>query len=168
MPTPQSPSRLQCRKLCSTSWRTFNQSILHWYRASLSPGILLFILCNNQSNLLYTFVSLSQESYFHWAFGVLEPDFLGAIEVDSGRAILFAPRLPASYAVWMGAIETPDEIRERYQVAEVHFVDEVCLCLYSARDPSISISSWNLFISHMIRERLSHANTVHLLDYCTI
>ena len=67
-----------------------------------------------------------QESYFHWAFGVLEPDFLGAIEVDSARAILFAPRLPPSYAVWMGAIETPDEIRARYQVAEVRFVDEVC------------------------------------------
>lgn len=43
-----------------------------------------------------------QESYFHWTFGVTEPDFYGAIEVDSGNSILFAPLLPEAYAVWMG------------------------------------------------------------------
>ena len=26
-----------------------------------------------------------QESYFHWCFGVLEPDYYGAIDVDTGR-----------------------------------------------------------------------------------
>jgi Xaa-Pro dipeptidase len=26
-----------------------------------------------------------QESNFHWAFGVLEPDFLATIDVDTGR-----------------------------------------------------------------------------------
>jgi Xaa-Pro dipeptidase len=35
-----------------------------------------------------------QESYFHWSFGVIEPNFYGAIEVDTGKAILFAPLLP--------------------------------------------------------------------------
>jgi Xaa-Pro dipeptidase len=43
-----------------------------------------------------------KESYFHWCFGVVEPDFYGAIEVDTGKAILFSPLLPEDYAVWMG------------------------------------------------------------------
>ena len=34
-----------------------------------------------------------QESFFHWAFGVREPDFLGAIDCE-GRAILFGPGYP--------------------------------------------------------------------------
>lgn len=43
-----------------------------------------------------------QESYFHWTFGVLESDCFGAVEIDTARAILFFPRLPPEYAIWMG------------------------------------------------------------------
>ena len=43
-----------------------------------------------------------KESYFHWCFGVTEPDCFGAIDVDSGASILFVPKLPVEYEVWMG------------------------------------------------------------------
>ena len=34
-----------------------------------------------------------QESYFNWAFGVKEPEFLGAIDIDTGKTTLLMPRL---------------------------------------------------------------------------
>jgi len=66
-----------------------------------------------------------QESYFHWAFGVLEPDFYGALEVATGRSVLYQPRLPENYAIIMGHIPTPAEIIERYRVDEVRYIDEM-------------------------------------------
>jgi len=66
-----------------------------------------------------------QESYFHWCFGVTEPDFYGAIEVDSGRAVLFPPHLPKEYGVWMGAIQPAEAFKAKYQVDEASFSDRL-------------------------------------------
>uniref|UniRef100_A0A1I7WYC4 AMP_N domain-containing protein n=1 Tax=Heterorhabditis bacteriophora TaxID=37862 RepID=A0A1I7WYC4_HETBA len=43
-----------------------------------------------------------QESYFFWTFGVHESGCYGAIDVDTGRSVLFPPRLHADYAIWDG------------------------------------------------------------------
>lgn len=66
-----------------------------------------------------------QESYFHWCFGVLEPDFYGAIEVNTGKSILFAPNLPKEYGIWMGNISSAEEIKAKYDVNEVYFDNEM-------------------------------------------
>lgn len=66
-----------------------------------------------------------QESYFHWAFGVEEPDYLGAVDVAQGLSYLFMPRLPDSYAVWMGRLPTVEDVRARYGVDEVFYSDAV-------------------------------------------
>src|SRR4029450_7581377 len=65
-----------------------------------------------------------QESFFQYLFGVKEPGFLGAVEVDSGKATLFMPRLPESYAVWMGRIQPPEYFREHYGVDDARYADE--------------------------------------------
>eukprot|EP00055_Hartaetosiga_balthica_P002604 m.4569 g.4569 ORF g.4569 m.4569 type:complete len:508 (+) comp2255_c0_seq1:122-1645(+) len=66
-----------------------------------------------------------QESYFHWAFGVTEAGHVGAIDVDNNKSILFIPRLPQAYAVWMGEILPPSYFLNKYAVDEVFYVDEI-------------------------------------------
>jgi Xaa-Pro dipeptidase len=66
-----------------------------------------------------------QESYFHWSFGVIEPDFFGAINVQNGESILFIPRLPQSYIAWMGKIKEPNEFKQMYHVDHAYYADEL-------------------------------------------
>ena len=72
-----------------------------------------------------------QESYFHWCFGVLEPDYFGAVDVASGKSVLYIPKLDEDYAIIMGHIPSPEEVRERYRVDEVetgvmtHCIDHI-------------------------------------------
>jgi Xaa-Pro dipeptidase len=66
-----------------------------------------------------------QESFFQYLFGVKEPGFYGALDVQSGRSTLFMPRLPQAWAVWMGRIHPPEHFRELYGVDEVRYVDEM-------------------------------------------
>jgi Xaa-Pro dipeptidase len=74
-----------------------------------------------------------QESFFQYLFGLKEPGFLGALEVGSGRATLFMPRLPESYAVWMGRIQPPEHFREHYAVDEVRYADEIAAVLQTMK-----------------------------------
>ena len=64
-----------------------------------------------------------QESYFHYLFGVKEPDWYGAVD-SLGNAMLFAPVLPESSAVWMGEIATLEVWSERYGVP-TYWIDDM-------------------------------------------
>lgn len=54
-----------------------------------------------------------------------EPDFYGAINIETGKSYLFAPKLPQEYAIWMGELLKPDDFRTHYKVDEVHWVEDV-------------------------------------------
>lgn len=43
-----------------------------------------------------------QESYFFWTFGVHESEVYGAIDIDTGKTILFPPRLSPDFEIWEG------------------------------------------------------------------
>ncbi|XP_071612841.1 xaa-Pro dipeptidase isoform X2 [Heliangelus exortis] len=80
-----------------------------------------------------TGIVFRQESYFHWTFGVTEAGCFGAVDVDTGRSMLFVPQLPESYAVWMGKIHPPEFFKKKYAVDEVHYVTEICSVLASKK-----------------------------------
>ena len=71
-----------------------------------------------------SFVHL-QESYFTYLFGVTEPGCYGTVEIKTGRATLYVPRLPEEYAVWMGPLLGLEDFKKKYEVDTVHYVDEV-------------------------------------------
>jgi len=72
-----------------------------------------------------------QESYFSYLFGVREPDCYAGIEIggETGQSVLFIPRLPVDYAVWMGKIRPCGHFKERYGVDHVYYVDEMAKVL---------------------------------------
>ncbi|XP_060066154.1 xaa-Pro dipeptidase-like [Ylistrum balloti] len=80
-----------------------------------------------------------QESFFHWAFGVEEPDFFGAIDVDTQKSILFPPKLPESYAVWMGKLLELEDFRVRYDVDEAQWTCDIAQVL-GAKGPSVILT----------------------------
>ncbi|XP_076112843.1 xaa-Pro dipeptidase-like [Mytilus galloprovincialis] len=80
-----------------------------------------------------------QESYFQWAFGVEEPDFYGSIEVDTGNTILFPPKLPEDYAVWMGKLLSCEDFKESYGVNEAHWSSDISSVL-KGRNPAVLLT----------------------------
>jgi Xaa-Pro dipeptidase len=56
---------------------------------------------------------------FRYLFGSNLPDCLGAIEVDTGKAILFIPKLPEEYAVWLGVIRSTEYFKEKFALDDV-------------------------------------------------
>lgn len=80
-----------------------------------------------------------QESYFHWLFGVPEPDYFGALDVDTGKSMLFIPRLPESYMVWSGQIHPPAHFQKKLAVDEVFFTDEITSVL-EQKSPSVLLT----------------------------
>uniref|UniRef100_A0A3Q3WT95 Xaa-Pro dipeptidase n=1 Tax=Mola mola TaxID=94237 RepID=A0A3Q3WT95_MOLML len=104
-----------------------------------------------------TDVLFRQESFFHWAFGVTEADCYGVIDVDSGKSILFVPKLPESYATWMGEIFPKEHFKVKYAVDEVQYACDVslsvCTGLYILCSCSLFLDSVCVF-SRLIKTNM--------------
>jgi Xaa-Pro dipeptidase len=75
-------------------------------------------------------------------FGVKEPDFYGAVEVSTAKAMLFMPRLPEDFAIWMGRLLSPDEFKKMYSVDEVHYVGDVSRTVHIMHKFKSILFSW--------------------------
>ena len=80
-----------------------------------------------------------QESFFHYLFGVEEEDFFGAIDLRTEQTILFMPKLPDAYAVWMGHIHGPEQKKERYAVDHVFYTEEMPHKLAELDPPALHV-----------------------------
>lgn len=96
-------------------------------------------------------VVFRQESFFHWAFGVLEGDFFGAIDVYSGKSMLFMPRFPKEYATWKGTIHPPEHFKKKYEVDEVFYTDEIADVL-KKKNPLLTLYGKNTDSGEYCRE----------------
>ncbi|KAL5252365.1 hypothetical protein ACHWQZ_G015214 [Mnemiopsis leidyi] len=108
---------------------------------NISRGAVMFFEGGRQEQQYDTDrdIEFQQESYFMWLFGVMEADFYGAIDVDNCESILFMPRLPDSYAVWMGELKTPEYFKKRYGVDRVNYTDEMVTILSQLRPSALLI-----------------------------
>ncbi|CAH8552480.1 unnamed protein product [Schistosoma turkestanicum] len=70
-----------------------------------------------------------QESFFHWTFGVLEPDCYGLIEVVTGRSTLFIPKISEEAAIYDGELASLEQFSKKYAVDETHYTDEIATYL---------------------------------------
>uniref|UniRef100_A0A6I8NLV9 Xaa-Pro dipeptidase n=1 Tax=Ornithorhynchus anatinus TaxID=9258 RepID=A0A6I8NLV9_ORNAN len=86
-----------------------------------------------------TGVIFRQESFFHWSFGVTEPGCYGVIAIDTGKSVLFVPKLPESHATWMGKIHPREHFKEKYAVDEVQYSDDIAGVLASLK-PSVLLT----------------------------
>lgn len=68
------------------------------------PGGLLFFPGNNESpmNCADNVYPFRQDSSFLYYFGVDQPSLAGVLDVDAGKAFLFAPEMTVEHVVWMG------------------------------------------------------------------
>ncbi|XP_022790041.1 xaa-Pro dipeptidase-like isoform X2 [Stylophora pistillata] len=100
-------------------------------------------------------VVFRQESFFHWAFGVLETGCFGAVEVDSTCAILFFPKPPPGYPKWVGMKNGLEHLRKRYEVEEVYYINQIVDVL-DKKNPSVllTLKGINTDSRHICKEAI--------------
>lgn len=103
-------------------------------RPRVPDGAVVLLQGGDEVPLYCTDVSYNefkQEAFFQWLCGVQEVGCFVALRVSDGRCVVFVPRLPAEYAVWMGKLRTLEEFKSKYVVEETAFVDEIPAVLQS-------------------------------------
>lgn len=70
---------------------------------------------------------------------MLEESYYGMLDVRTGQSMLFMPRLPAEYAVWMGPIASPEAVAAAHGVDRVAYVDELAAVLSELEAPSVHV-----------------------------
>ncbi|KAH7464690.1 Xaa-Pro dipeptidase [Phytophthora ramorum] len=70
-----------------------------------------------------------QESFFQYLFGVREPGCAGLVDLSTGSAVLFVPRLNDEWELWCGDRKPLAYFKAHYKVDDVFYVDEMAAVL---------------------------------------
>ena len=87
-----------------------------------------------------------QDSWFNYLFGVKEPGVYGAIDMSTGLATLFIPKLPAEYRIWCGEIHPPSIFAASYAIEAVLYTDS--LAEWLAAQLQAQPSSGKIYLLH--------------------
>ncbi|XP_061376800.1 xaa-Pro dipeptidase [Danaus plexippus] len=112
----------------------------------LKSGQVVVLQGGDDINLYDTDIQyvFRQEAYFTWACGVREPGCYFALDVKTKKSIVFVPRLPDEYEIWMGKLLSCQDYTNMYGVDEVRYVDEICDVLKSLEpDTLLTLSGPN-------------------------
>jgi Xaa-Pro dipeptidase len=90
-------------------------------------------------------LAFRQESYFFWTFGVHEADCYGLLNVESGKSVLFPPKLHPDYAIWEGQIRPEKYFLDKYGVDEVVFNEKAEIRDHLKKD---GVQKLYLLVSH--------------------
>lgn len=73
-----------------------------------------------------------------YLFGLEQRDLFGVIEIDTGRQVVFIPRLPDSYRLWM-IVKSKEEYEKEHNVA-TYYADELETYLQSYQPTTIYLN----------------------------
>ncbi len=90
-------------------------------KKSVSEGIIL-ILGNTESSMSYpaNTYKFRQDSSFLYYFGLNLPDYVGVIDIDNNKEIIFANDIDIDDIIWMGPQPTVKELAEKVGVTETY------------------------------------------------
>lgn len=83
--------------------------------------------------------------------------------MKTGKATLFAPKLPESYSIWYGPLKTREQIRDTYGVDDVQWIDDVSF-LHSKEWISIVFSYQNPFDYTLDQEHFEKSERKSIVD----
>ena len=63
-----------------------------------------------------------QEGNFYYLFGVKEVDCYAALDLDTGKATLFVPKLDEFYRIWMTVMKAED-FKKYYEIETFYLED---------------------------------------------
>jgi Xaa-Pro dipeptidase len=117
-------------------------------------GLLVFGLPEPSRPLCDFEPTFRQESCFFWLTGLNDPDCAVYVSLATGVATLFYPNLPPSLEIWMGPLPTLADLKAKYGVDAVLYLEALTEFL-TAEKPATVYSLEPTFRASLVKAPIS-------------